>query len=106
MKMIFLKLFLICLFKNPNLAKIFTNLKGKLNKIIYSAEFMKFVFFHVRFNGEKAVLPSRSTLSEIALMSADIHNPGYFPPISGYFLLFKIKSWLSPANASVDHDSE
>ena len=40
--MTYLKLFPVCMFKNPNLADIFTNLAKK--KIINSAEFMEFFF--------------------------------------------------------------
>ena len=40
MKMIFLKLFLICTFKDPNLVE-------HLTKKSNSAEFMEFVFFQV-----------------------------------------------------------
>ena len=45
MKITFLKLFQICMFKNPNLADIFTNFAEKREKKLNSAEFMEFVFF-------------------------------------------------------------
>ena len=44
MKKIFLKLFLICTFKDPNLAGNLTNLSENLFKKLNSAEFMEFVF--------------------------------------------------------------
>ena len=44
MKITFLKLFLIRLFKDPKLAEKWTNLAEKKKKILNSAEFMELVF--------------------------------------------------------------
>ena len=45
MEIKFLKLFLICTFKDPNLAEKLTNLAENLFKKLNSTEFMEFVFF-------------------------------------------------------------
>ena len=44
MKMTFLKLFLICMFKEPNLAEKKYKFGGKSFKKLNSAEFMEFFF--------------------------------------------------------------
>ena len=44
MKMTFLKLFLICTFKDPNLADKFIDLAENLKKKLNSTQFMEFVF--------------------------------------------------------------
>ena len=42
--MITSKVYLICTFKNPNLAEKLTNLMENLNKKLISTEFMEFIF--------------------------------------------------------------
>ena len=39
-------------------------------------------------------------ITELWSVQADVDNPGYFPPILGFFRLYNTKFWLSPADAS------